>query len=156
MATTNPINNATSALTVNSAYSLPTADGNNGDVLTTNGSGTVTWEAAATGVTYEEVTDSTKAMAVNYSYGVNRGAGITLTLPAAASVGDVIQIIGIDGIWIIAQNAGQTISVGLSDSTTGAGGSLTATDAGDCITLRCIVTDTDFRVTSMMGNITIA
>jgi len=37
------------SLNINDAYSLPTADGNNGDNLTTNGGGVVTWEAPGAG-----------------------------------------------------------------------------------------------------------
>jgi len=46
------INGTVSATTliVNSAYSLPSSDGSNGDVITTNGAGTVTWETPSAGV----------------------------------------------------------------------------------------------------------
>ncbi len=39
-------------LSVGSAYTFPTADGTNGQVLTTNGSGTVTWSAGGGSMTY--------------------------------------------------------------------------------------------------------
>jgi hypothetical protein len=52
-----------SALSVNSAYTFPTADGNADDVLTTNGAGAVTWEAfrAGGGVVAQRVNASTTA-----------------------------------------------------------------------------------------------
>lgn len=40
---------STGPLTVNEAYTLPTSDGANGQVLATNGAGTVSWTAAAGG-----------------------------------------------------------------------------------------------------------
>lgn len=49
MAKTNKINNASSALTINSAYSLPTSDGSNGQVISTNGSGTLSFTSASSG-----------------------------------------------------------------------------------------------------------
>lgn len=47
MGTNNPINKKTSALTVNAAYSLPTADGSANDVLHTNGAGVASWSAVS-------------------------------------------------------------------------------------------------------------
>jgi len=107
-------------------------------------------------VTYEEVTDATKTIVPNIKYGANKAGGVTFTLPSSCAVGKTTKIIGIQGNWSIAQNAGQTIYFGNTSTTTGAGGSLTATDDGDCIELVCIVADTDFRVVSSVGNITVA
>lgn len=44
----NPINKKTSALTVNTKYSLPTVDGTANQVLTTNGAGTTSWQTFTT------------------------------------------------------------------------------------------------------------
>jgi len=49
MANNNTINKKTSALSVNSEYSLPTVDGDADEVMTTDGSGTVTWEDLPSG-----------------------------------------------------------------------------------------------------------
>jgi hypothetical protein len=117
-----------------------------------NGAGTITISSTGSGLAWVEATGATQAMAVATSYGANRGGGVTFTLPAAAAQGSVIEIVGIAGLWALNQNAGQTVHVGAFSTTTGAGGSLTATNAGDCIVLRCITTDTDFRVQNMMGN----
>ena len=105
---------------------------------------------------YVEVTDASATMVSKYAYGTNRGAGVTLTLPTTAAVGEIIEVTGIAGLWVIAQNAGQTIYIAGTNTTTGVGGSLTAQNAGDCITLKCIVANTDWRVQNMMGNITVA
>lgn len=127
-------------------------------ITITNGSGTITIASSGGsggGTTWEEVTSSTKSMSPDYAYGVNNGTGVTFTLPATASAGTVLEIIGISGIWKLAQNAGQTVYFGNTNTTTGVGGSLTATNRGDCIALRCTVADTDWRITSSVGNITV-
>lgn len=120
------------------------------------GAGSITIASTGSGMAYSEVTGATQAMAANTAYGANNAGGVTFTLPSTASAGTVMQITGILGNWVLAQNAGQTVYIGNTNTTTGAGGSLTAADKGDCITLRCIVANTDFRVESMMGNITVA
>jgi len=121
-----------------------------------NGAGTITIDSTATGLDYEEITATPKTMEADHAYTANLGGGIAFTLPATCAAGSVIEVIGKAGNWSVAQNAGQTIYVGNQNTTTGVGGSLTATDAGDCIVLRCITTDTDFRVQNMMGNLTVA
>lgn len=42
---------ATGALTLNNAFTFPTADGTSGQVLQTNGSGAVTWQTPSSGIT---------------------------------------------------------------------------------------------------------
>jgi hypothetical protein len=138
------------AITFNAVYEFPTADGNAGETLVTDGAGNVDWAFGA--LAWVEVTAATQAMAVNTAYGANRGAGVTFTLPATAVAGTVMKIVGMLGLWVLAQNAGQSVEVGMFTTTVGAGGSLTATNLGDCITLRCIVADTTWRIESMMGN----
>jgi hypothetical protein len=122
----------------------------------TNAAGAVTVAVTGSGMAWEEVTDATKAMAIATAYGANRGGGVTFTLPATAAAGSVMEIVGIAGLWVLAQNAGQTVYLGSTNTTAGIGGSLTATNAGDCITLRCITANTAFRVTAWVGNITTA
>jgi hypothetical protein len=51
-----------SALSVNSAYTFPTADGTADQVLTTDGAGAVTWETnSSTGILVQEVSSSTSS-----------------------------------------------------------------------------------------------
>lgn len=153
MAKTNAIGNKTSALTINEAYTLPTSDGAATTALTTNGGGTVSWQPLPAGrLTYEEVTAATKTMANNYAYGANRAGGVTFTLPATSSIGDEIRIIGIDGIWLIDQGASQTIYFGTDQTTVGATGVLTSSDIGDCITIKCITADKEWRAICGWGN----
>lgn len=46
---------APASLAANTTYTLPTADGSNGDRLTTDGSGTLSWSAVTTGASYSTV-----------------------------------------------------------------------------------------------------
>ena len=161
-------------------YRLPLVDGSSGQVISTNGTGASTWtersiigtspivvtngngvsgnptvSVTGGGLPWTVVTGASQAAAVNSGYICNRGAGVTVTLPDTAAVGSILRIAGMDGNWVLAQNAGETIYFGTSATTTGAGGSLTATDNRDCIELVCTVADQDWVVTSSVGNITV-
>lgn len=89
------------------------------------------------GFTWTDVTSATQTLAVSNGYITDRGGGVTYTLPATASLGDVIKIDGKLGLTTIAQNANQSIRMSSAISTTGVGGSVAGTNVGDCITLRC-------------------
>lgn len=68
---------------------------------------------------------------------------VTLTLPAASSVGDRVSVVGQSANgWIIAQAAGQQIQISPSSTTLGVGGSLASTHQYDSINLICIVANT--------------
>lgn len=119
----------------------------NFDLVETGGGG---------GITFNEVTGTSQAMAVNNGYIANNASLVTLTLPSTASVGDIVEVIGYGaGGWSVAQNAGQTIHFISSDTTTGAGGSLASTVRYDCVTLICTVTNTDWVVSNSVGNLTV-
>lgn len=106
--------------------------------------------------TWNAVSGTTQAMAVNNGYIPNNVALTTLTLPATAAVGDVVRVAGKgSGLWTIAQNAGQTIHFGASNTTTGVGGSLTALNRYDSIELVCITANSDWTVISVIGNLTV-
>ena len=122
----------------------------------TNAAGSITLNASTGGMGWEVVTDATKTMAVDMAYGVNRGAGVTLTLPDTAAAGSVIEIVGMAGIWVIAQNAGETIHFNAVDTTAGVTGTVTAALASNCIRMRCTVANVEWAVTSVMGNPIIA
>jgi len=109
------------------------------------------------GFSWTEITSATKTIVVSEGYITNRGGGVTYTLPATATQGDIFKIAGKAGIWSIAQNANQQMSLGSSNSTIGVGGSFTATNAGDCITMLCITggASTVWRGIDSVGNITI-
>lgn len=129
-----------------------------GTNVSTSGSGnTVTIDATGfASFSWSEVTMDT-SLTANAGFIANKGGTPTaFTLPSTCTVGDVIRIAGKGATgWTVAQNAGQTIHFGSSDTTTGAGGSLASTDPSDCIELLCTTTDTDFTVLSSIGNITV-
>ena len=101
-----------------------------GTITFTGGANTLNLESIAggTGLTWSEITAATVNLAVMNGYILNNAGVLTATLPAVAAVGEVIAIVGKGlGGWLISQNAGQTIHLNSSDTTTGAGGSLAST-----------------------------
>lgn len=98
--------------------------------------------------TWNTVTGTTQAMAVNNGYNTNNAGATTLTLPATSAVGDLLTVCGQNatGSWIIAQNAGQSIHVSPLTTTVGVGGSLASTAAFDSINLVCQVANTVWTV----------
>lgn len=107
-------------------------------------------------IQWNVVTGSSANLVIDEGVFANNAGGVTLTLPATAAVGDVIIVSSINaGGWTIAQNAGQTIHMGNTDSTTGVGGSIASSAIGDTVSLVCSVANNDFVVISSMGNIII-
>lgn len=105
---------------------------------------------------WTEVTGTSQNMAVNNGYIANNAALVTCTLPATASVGDAVRVVGKGaGLWKIGQNAGQTIRFLGSSTTTGAGGSVTATTQYQSIELICITANTDWEIQTLTGSLTI-
>jgi hypothetical protein len=110
------------------------------------------------GFSWTVVASGTQAMAANAGYIMNNGASlVTLTLPVTAAVGSLIGIQGASaGGWSIAQNSGQTINIGSIASTTGAGGSVSSTNAHDSMLLVCTVANTNFAcLGGVQGSLTI-
>lgn len=101
-------------------------------------------------------TDTT--MVVNTKYIVNKTAGgaCAMTLPATASVGDFIELVGIgtEG-WTIVQGAGQYIHVLDVSSTAGVGGSVSSDDYYASIIMECVVADTAWRVRNITDEVTV-
>lgn len=113
----------------------------------TEGSGTFDWVT---------VTGTSVTMNVNTGYIANNGALVTLTMPSVAVVGDEIDVIGIgSGGFTIAQSSGVTINLGSSATMTGAGGSLSSTDAHDTVSMICTTANTNWSVYAAVGNITV-
>lgn len=110
------------------------------------------------GTSWSDATGATVTMVANNSYVTDRGGGVAYTLPATAAFGDTMDIVGKLGAWTVAQNANQQIVLGSASSTVGVTGSISSTNVGDCVHLLCITggASTVWRVTSSMGNITVA
>lgn len=127
-------------------------------IAITNGAGTITVSAWGGGVSWTVET-------VNLNFTVNKGiiankAGLlTVTLPATAAIGDILEITGINTAvgWRIAQNANQRIHVGAASSTIGVGGYVEATAIRDSLKLVCVVAgaSTEYNALSMQGNLTV-
>lgn len=144
--------------TISSSTAVP-----NGTTATTQASGNNTTLLATTAFVtsavagvfvWNEVTGTTQAMSVNNGYIANNASLVTLTLPATAAIGDIMEVVGKGaGGWRIAQNAGQTIHYGIISSTTGAGGYLESTKQRDAVRLVCTTTNNEFTVVSLIGDL---
>lgn len=124
----------------------------------TNAAGSITLAVTSSGFTWTDVTGATQALVPQNGYLTDRGGGVTYTLPSSsATIGDTILVTGKLGLATIAQNAGQQILISSSSSTIGVGGSVAATNVGDCITLICITggTSSVWRAQSLVGNWTV-
>lgn len=121
-----------------------------------NAAGSITISGTGAGLTWTDVTGTSQAIAVNNGYTANNVGLVTLTLPASAVYGSVIAVVGKGaGGWKIAQNSGQTIHIGASNTTSGASGSLASTKQYDAVFILCTVANTDFTVYSSIGNLTV-
>ena len=93
---------ATGAAGINGA---PGATGNTGVTGTQGATG-----AAGPGVTWVNVTGITQQAASNTGYMANNASRVTITLPAAPVLGDIIQVNGVGtGGWTITLNSGQSV-----------------------------------------------
>lgn len=125
-------------------------------VSITNGAGSITINASGAGLSWTDVTGTTQTIAVNNGYTANNAGLVTLTLPATAAYGTVMAVVGKGaGGWLLAQNSGQTVHFGSSNTTTGAGGSLASTNRYDIVFILCTIANTDFTVISSVGNLTV-
>jgi uncharacterized protein YqgV (UPF0045/DUF77 family) len=108
------------------------------------------------GLTWTTVTGTSASGATNNAYIANNASLVTISLPATCTVGDVFEVLGQGtGLWKISQASGQTIHYGSSNSTTGTAGYLQAILRYDNATMICLIANTDFEVTSSVGNLTI-
>lgn len=131
-------------------------DGTTISVAGNPGDSTLTISSLSPQVTWVDVTGSTQAMAVNTGYTADNTGLVTFTLPSTAAYGSVMWVVykGTGG-WQIDQNSGQTIHFGITNTTTGTGGSLASSQVGDAVEILCTTANTDFRVINSIGNITV-
>jgi hypothetical protein len=97
------------------------------------------------------------AITVNTSYVIKIAVPglLSLTLPAIAVLGDMVEIVGYSaGGWSIVQNALQSVRLGAVTSTIGVGGSVSSTLASDSIKMVCIVAgaSTEWAIIYAVGN----
>jgi|SRR5579859_2855851 hypothetical protein len=136
---------------------LTTLTGGSG-VSISNGAGSITISASGGGIGWTDVTGTSATMNVNSGYIADNAGLVTLTMPATASLGDAINVMGKgSGGWTIAQPAGVTIHVGSSATTTGITGSISSTNQWDSIELVCVTANTTWAALSgPQGVLTIA
>ena len=119
-------------------------------ILTVDGTGVV---HTAPLFTWNNATTATTATTSNGYIGTATTL-TTITLPTGATFGSVIEVVGTGtGLWRISQNANQFIKFGITGTTTGTTGYLSATSQYDCVKLLCTSANTAFVVTSAIGNI---
>jgi hypothetical protein len=93
-------------------------------------------------------------MAVDMGYVSNFTSRVELLLPTTAPFGSVIEIVGKgSGGWQINQNAGETIYLGDSVTTTGVAGTVQSSEDRATVRLVCITANTDWAITSSTGNL---
>lgn len=126
--------------------------GSNGQALVVN-QGLPAW-ASPSVIAWQIVTGTAQAAAANSGYLMNAATLSTITLPATAALGSILEIVGMGaGGWRLAQAAGQQVVFGSLSNTAGAGGQLNSTHQRDAIRLVCITADTTWQVISSVGNI---
>jgi len=118
---------------------------------------TITISSTAASGSFVVVSGTSQSMVVDTTYQPNNVGLVTLTLPVTSALGDQIDITGFgSGMWTIAQNAGQNIQIGNISSTVGAGGSVSATNRYDGISLVCTVANTTWQtINGPQGTLTI-
>lgn len=127
-------------------------------ITITNASNSITIAVTGSGFTWTDVTTATQTLAVENGYLTDRGAGVVYTLPATASIGDEIIIVGKLGITTITPNANQQLLFSSASGTVGVTGTAVGTNVGDCVTLVCTTSgaSTIWRAVSFVGNWTIS
>lgn len=138
-------------------------DGANTIFLVGAGTISVTGNAGTNTLTITDMDASWTSIAASQMLDVNMGyfcvspgGALVLQLPAVSAQGDVIQI-ALDGAtsFQVTQGAGQTIVIGNTATTAGAGGSLTSTQQGDSIRIVCRIPNQRWVAIASLGNLTV-
>jgi hypothetical protein len=147
-----------SRVSINSAYTLPSADGTNGQVLTTSGSGTLSFQTPVTTLMpwtrIETGTTAVNLVANNGYIMANTTANVTFTLPATAQVGDTFQILNIISAFdfIIKCSPATELYLGNTPGPFGTSGEVRSTDVGDWVEIVCSDEDSSFIACARQGN----
>lgn len=86
-----------------------------------------------------------------------RGEGpVLFQLPMVAALGQVFEIVGMNASgWLIQQNSGQLIHLGMTATTPGLSGSIMSSQPFDCIKCICTVPNLEFVVSTCFGNFSV-
>lgn len=91
---------APASLTADKIWILPSADGTSGQVLTTDGAGTLSWATSSAGTAWQSVQTTGFTATSGYGYPCNTtSSAFTVTLPASPSVGSYVQIVDYAGTF---------------------------------------------------------
>ena len=91
---------APASLSADLTFTLPTADGTNGQALITNGSGVLSFTTISAGTAWQSVQTTGFTAVAGRGYPCNTtSSAFTVTLPASPSVGDYIQIVDYAGTF---------------------------------------------------------
>jgi hypothetical protein len=126
--------------------------------ITTSGSGNViTITGSGSGFTWNTITSATNPtqILVNNGYVTGGVSQCVLLLPLTATVGDTFIVTGLTSLFQITQNANQSIIFGMLKTTTGVGGSITSTGAGDHVTAVCVATNLTWKIIDSIANLTV-
>lgn len=126
--------------------------------ITTSGAGNVvTISISSTGLMWNTITsaDNTTQIVSQNAYITSGVALCVLILPLTANIGDTFIVTGLSSLFQITQNANQSIIFGMLTTTTGVGGSITSTGAGDHVTVVCVQTNLVWKVIDSMANLTV-
>lgn len=122
-------------------------------ISVTNGSNSISLSVTGGGLTWNNVTGASQTVFSSNGYIANRATLVTFTMNSTNS-GDVSRIVGKGaGGWTLLPSGTQRFFIG-SQASTVTTGSLSSTNAGDCVELVAL-NSTDIIVTSMIGNITV-
>jgi hypothetical protein len=124
-------------------------------ISVTNGHNSITIASTTNALTYNDVSGTSQAAAVNNGYIISNAGQTTVTLPATAAEGSVIAVQGKGAAgWILTANTGQVIHLGSSASSSA--GTLTSTNQWDAVEVVCVTANTTWAVKSVIGNLTVA
>jgi hypothetical protein len=91
---------APASLSADLTFTLPTADGTNGQALITNGSGVLSFTTISAGTSWQSVKTSGFTAVSGEGYPCNTtSSAFTVTLPASPSVGSYVQIVDYAGTF---------------------------------------------------------
>ena len=92
---------APASLSADLTFTLPTADGTNGQVLSTNGSGVLSFVSASAGLAFQSVikTSGFTAVAGEGYFCNTTSSAFTVTLPASPSAGNQVAIVDYAGTF---------------------------------------------------------
>lgn len=138
------------------SMTLPGTDGSSGYVMTTNGSGILSFQPIpGGGFTTSTISGTTQTASVNTRYIALNAGQTTVTLPSTYAVGDTISVLGAaanTGGIILKAATGDTILV--NGVATSSGGTITTPGtAGQAIVVVCDVANTSWVVTSFVSSL---